>query len=895
MHSAARTEAPVLDSPIERPSDTLATTFRTIQTSGRIPQPTAWRYASVGQRAAREANGTSAPRSNESLTDTAPSIALAMLGGGPLPTIDSRGDPTGAVSGSLLAHYTDLLQSRLQRQASDARGFHEMLALAFGSGYDVRRAEEIRLQSLRGDFGWMPRIEAASLGGLTDLTGTQTDGVGFAAYGAGSDTVYVSHELIAGNPEEALQAMTEELGHALDARLNSVDAQGDEGAIFAALMNGDTLTAAQLQALRAENDHGVIMINGELVAVEFFFKKIFKAVGKAFKSVAKGVGKLVGGVVDAVRSVVKSVVDVVKSVVDIVIHSEFFNVILTLARFVPVPVVQLAVQAVELVKAGYSLYQGIKHGSLGSVLGGVASLAGGGAGFANRLGASADLVDTLTTIADRARQASAVHHAIATRDFSQAALLAANALDLPESAREALVKVREAEAVVAAARSGDIAAALSQGARLVGADAAIERPLHGIATALGMADALRTGDIARVDSLASAVATPFVEARMAELEIRRTQSTQTAEPAPLATKEPVLRTHARDADAPAAGFEEDSALDGGAQALSRIANASVGYNFGVYGEMGVGNKQLQLMDEMRFGRIAASSSMLDRAFTERGARFGNYGVDEFSQSDFRGMIARRTIVSSEAAWNLGNRLLEQEPWLRPSDIRFEVARESGDGRVMDLTRPAAPQGSMVPVPEQIQTEVKAAVAHVPRQLRLDVEAARSGQRIEYVFTDNPVTGASGPNTRSVARLDEAAGATGGRLDWRYEPDIAPSRSTVRSLETASTISRGARAIGRVAAPIGIAADAYAIKRGIDADGGTFGDQATIETASAAGGWGGAGAGALGGAKAGAVIGAFGGPVGAAVGGVVGGLVGAVGGGLLGSWGARRAAESVVND
>ncbi|MFM6731940.1 MAG: beta strand repeat-containing protein, partial [Microcystis panniformis] len=54
----------------------------------------------------------------------------------------------------------------------------------------------------------------------------------------------------------------------VDAQINQVDSAGDEGAIFAELVQGNSLDVATLDALRAENDQTTIIINGEIIQVE---------------------------------------------------------------------------------------------------------------------------------------------------------------------------------------------------------------------------------------------------------------------------------------------------------------------------------------------------------------------------------------------------------------------------------------------------------------------------------------------------------------------------------------------------------------------------------------------------------------------------------------------------
>lgn len=93
-----------------------------------------------------------------------------------------------------------------------------------------------------------------------------------AAYDLDSDTIYISHQFIAASQSSSsaiLAVLIEEIGHAIDARVNATDTPGDEGAIFASLVLGQTLSASELSALRAENDSGSITFNGTTTVVEF--------------------------------------------------------------------------------------------------------------------------------------------------------------------------------------------------------------------------------------------------------------------------------------------------------------------------------------------------------------------------------------------------------------------------------------------------------------------------------------------------------------------------------------------------------------------------------------------------------------------------------------------------
>jgi len=131
---------------------------------------------------------------------------------------------------------------------------------AFGKIYDQNKSERIRQQWVNHDFGELPKIQTLS---------RQTLGQANGAYAPTTNTIYLSREFLQSTSKAAvINVLLEEIGHYVDAAVNSADSPGDEGAIFAALVQKDTLSPAQLQALKAENDWATLWINGQLVEVE---------------------------------------------------------------------------------------------------------------------------------------------------------------------------------------------------------------------------------------------------------------------------------------------------------------------------------------------------------------------------------------------------------------------------------------------------------------------------------------------------------------------------------------------------------------------------------------------------------------------------------------------------
>ncbi len=87
----------------------------------------------------------------------------------------------------------------------------------------------------------------------------------------GSERIYVNGDWISNGASSFLirQVLLEEIGHAIDRRLNgSHDGKGDEGELFAKLLTREQLTEAERAAIQAEGDSAVLTIEGVQVLVE---------------------------------------------------------------------------------------------------------------------------------------------------------------------------------------------------------------------------------------------------------------------------------------------------------------------------------------------------------------------------------------------------------------------------------------------------------------------------------------------------------------------------------------------------------------------------------------------------------------------------------------------------
>ena len=151
------------------------------------------------------------------------------------------------------------LEFLLQGLAQDFLRFNNIFEQAFGSGLNRHFAQTLRSQWASGDFSQLPAIKILSSG----MNGA------LGAYASSTNTIYLNQFLVDGNqPELLTSVLLEEIGHSLDAKLNSKDTLGDEGFVFSALVQGKTLPLGQRAVIQSENDAGFITVNGQSIAVE---------------------------------------------------------------------------------------------------------------------------------------------------------------------------------------------------------------------------------------------------------------------------------------------------------------------------------------------------------------------------------------------------------------------------------------------------------------------------------------------------------------------------------------------------------------------------------------------------------------------------------------------------
>jgi hypothetical protein len=136
------------------------------------------------------------------------------------------------------------------------------MRLAFGETFDPEAVLNLGNAWKNQDFSNIPAIIILSSSELNGANG---------AFAATTNTIYLSQEFVTNHQEDVASitsVILEEIGHWVDSQINTVDSLGDEGAIFADLVQGNSLDDATLVALKTEDDSGIIIIDGEVVAVE---------------------------------------------------------------------------------------------------------------------------------------------------------------------------------------------------------------------------------------------------------------------------------------------------------------------------------------------------------------------------------------------------------------------------------------------------------------------------------------------------------------------------------------------------------------------------------------------------------------------------------------------------
>ena len=148
---------------------------------------------------------------------------------------------------STLQSALQLAQSQL-KEFTEKPDFNTKINLAFGNDINAELSATLLQKWVNGDFNDLATIKIVPASEIYGANG---------AFSLGYDTIYLSQEYLKQN-QSNIQVISnlllEEIGHSIDSKINELDAPGDEGEIFAALVQNVSLDDQKLQALKAEND-----------------------------------------------------------------------------------------------------------------------------------------------------------------------------------------------------------------------------------------------------------------------------------------------------------------------------------------------------------------------------------------------------------------------------------------------------------------------------------------------------------------------------------------------------------------------------------------------------------------------------------------------------------------
>jgi Ca2+-binding RTX toxin-like protein/exonuclease III len=139
--------------------------------------------------------------------------------------------------------------------------YSQKLVTAFGNDFNRLVADDLFNNFSDGNFSALPAIRIVN---RADIYG------GNAAFSADTGFVYLTVEFLSenqNNKPKVTNILLEEIGHFIDSKINKTDSPGDEGEIFANLVQGNLLSEQELQALRSENDLATVISSNQGITV----------------------------------------------------------------------------------------------------------------------------------------------------------------------------------------------------------------------------------------------------------------------------------------------------------------------------------------------------------------------------------------------------------------------------------------------------------------------------------------------------------------------------------------------------------------------------------------------------------------------------------------------------
>ncbi|MGL6283715.1 MAG: LGFP repeat-containing protein, partial [Microcoleaceae cyanobacterium] len=189
----------------------------------------------------------------------ADSLLLSGIGGS---------DTTGAVtlvdnqsSDALTGEAMNIAKGKLIELAQSP-DFIAKMNVPFGENWNTEVANTLKQNWLNGDFSFMPPVEIVAKGEIAGANG---------AFAQATNTIYLSQKFLrenGTNSQAVADVLLEEIGHSIDSKINVTDSPGDEGEIFAGIVQEKTFKAEDLESLKAESDITILDLYGQKYPAE---------------------------------------------------------------------------------------------------------------------------------------------------------------------------------------------------------------------------------------------------------------------------------------------------------------------------------------------------------------------------------------------------------------------------------------------------------------------------------------------------------------------------------------------------------------------------------------------------------------------------------------------------
>ena len=157
----------------------------------------------------------------------------------------------GIVDQALRASYDYLSKFRFDPEYS------QKLETAFGNDFNREVADNLFDNFSDRIFTDIPTIMIVNRANIYGGNG---------AFSADTELIYLTVEFLKENYRNTARitdVLLEETGHFVDSQINKIDSAGDEGEIFSNLVQGNTLTEKELQALKSENDIATVISSNQ--------------------------------------------------------------------------------------------------------------------------------------------------------------------------------------------------------------------------------------------------------------------------------------------------------------------------------------------------------------------------------------------------------------------------------------------------------------------------------------------------------------------------------------------------------------------------------------------------------------------------------------------------------